>query len=223
MKSVRLSWKAIPIRGQCITTISALFWMVNNYMALGVFVDAFLVQPPARLIQYQQRKASADESRMVDRLFAMPAEGDDYLDHQDHDDAIDDEDDGDDEDLETLFSTSVEEPPLDNLEKAWRFAKKPLLRIGSKGATLSHGNSLRQLLDSHTVVKVKVNTRRFDGSLEEAFKALRSLAEESGAVKGIELIQARDSENMILFGMPGTMKRIEKGSFPLPPEANEEE
>lgn len=153
------------------------------------------------------------------RLFAVVDEGYEYL-----DDEIQTNSYGDDSDLESLFLTSEEEqPPLDNLEKAWRFAKKPLLRIGSKGATLAHGNSLRQLLDSHTAVKVKINTRRFDGSLEEAFHALRSLAEESGAVKGIELIQARDSESMILFGMPGTLKRIEEGSFPLPPEPHDEE
>lgn len=68
----------------------------------------------------------------------------------------------DDEDIEFLF----EEPELpyknlDTMEKVWRHAKKPLLRIGAKGATHSHGNSLRQLLDDHTVVKVKVNTRKF--------------------------------------------------------------
>lgn len=49
----------------------------------------------------------------------------------------------------------------DSTELAWRYAKKPLLRIGSKGATLTHGNFLRQLLESHTAVKVKVNTRKF--------------------------------------------------------------
>lgn len=52
-------------------------------------------------------------------------------------------------------------PPLPSIEKAWRHAKKPLLRIGGKGATKSHGNSLRQLLDDHTVVKVKVNTQKY--------------------------------------------------------------
>lgn len=50
---------------------------------------------------------------------------------------------------------------LDAHEKTWRHAKKPLLSIGSKGATHSHGNSLRQLLNDHTVVKVKVNTKKF--------------------------------------------------------------
>ena len=107
---------------------------------------------------------------------------------------------------------------LDGLEKAWRYAKKPLLSIGSKGATMAHGNSLRQLLASHTIVKVKVNTRRFGGSLEEAFQHLKSLAEDSGAPEGIEMIQARDTEKTILFGNPGTMQRIRDGSFPpLPP------
>ena len=63
------------------------------------------------------------------------------------------------DDFEILFED--QEPPLDAIEKAWRYAKKPLLSIGAKGASFSHGNSLRQLLDSHTVVKVKVNTNKF--------------------------------------------------------------
>ena len=50
---------------------------------------------------------------------------------------------------------------LDPEEKVWRYAKKPLLSIGAKGATPSHGNSLRQLLDDHTVVKVKMNTKAY--------------------------------------------------------------
>jgi RNA-binding protein YhbY len=49
-------------------------------------------------------------------------------------------------------------------EKVWRYVKKPLLSIGSKGASLSHGNSLRQLLEDHTAVKVKVNTKAFGTS-----------------------------------------------------------
>lgn len=67
---------------------------------------------------------------------------------------------GDDDDFEILFEEKEEEPNLDATEKAWRYAKKPLLSIGAKGASFSHGNSLRQLLDSHTVVKVKVNTKK---------------------------------------------------------------
>lgn len=71
------------------------------------------------------------------------------------------DDEAEDEDFEILFGEEEEEPDLDVTEKAWRYAKKPLLSIGAKGATGSHGNSLRQLLDSHTVVKVKVNTNKF--------------------------------------------------------------
>jgi len=108
--------------------------------------------------------------------------------------------------------------PLDGMEKAWRYAKKPLLSIGAKGATLTHGNSLRQLLEQHTVVKVKVNTRRFDNSLEQAFAALKDLAEQNGAPPGIELLQAREKDSIILFGWPGTRKRIEENEFPLPPK-----
>jgi hypothetical protein len=79
--------------------------------------------------------------------------------HKNNDDTVDEED------IEFLF----EEPEIpykkfDGMEKAWRHAKKPLLSIGSKGATHSHGNSLRQLLEDHTVVKVKVNTRKFGKS-----------------------------------------------------------
>lgn len=105
---------------------------------------------------------------------------------------------------------------LDSMERAWRYARKPLLRIGSKGATLTHGNSLRQLLADHTVVKVKINTRKF-GSLQRAFEALRTLAEESGSPHNIELIQARESDKIIMLGLPGTLEQIEKGEFPPPP------
>ena len=47
------------------------------------------------------------------------------------------------------------------MEEVWRHAKKHLISVGGKGATKKHGNSLRQLLDDHTVVKVKVNTKTF--------------------------------------------------------------
>ena len=140
-------------------------------------------------------------------------------------DAVDEEglpqEDGDEEDVEGSLLSEDEEVSelldLDSMEKAWRYAKKPLLRIGSKGATLTHGNSLKQLLEQHTVIKVKVNTRRFDNSLQQAFEQLRQLAEENGAPPGIELIQTREAENVIMFGWPGSMKRIQNGEFPPPP------
>lgn len=58
-----------------------------------------------------------------------------------------------------LFGTSTDEAK----EIVWRHVKKPLLRLGAKGASASHGNSLKQLLEDHTAVKVKVNTKPYDG------------------------------------------------------------
>jgi RNA-binding protein YhbY len=144
--------------------------------------------------------------------------------NEDVDEDDDDEDDGDVElmtenDFEVLFKEEVEKQnavPVDGTEKAWRYAKKTLLSIGAKGAQFSHGNSLRQLLEAHMVVKVKVNTKNF-GTLEAAFEQIRDLAQESGAPEGIEMVQHRVSENTILFGRPGTLALIEKGEFPPPP------
>lgn len=114
---------------------------------------------------------------------------------------------------------SLAQGSSNSMERAWRHAKKPLMSIGAKGATLTHGNSLRQLLEQHTVVKVKVNTRMFDNSLQQAFFKLVQLAEENGAPPGIELLQARESEKIILFGWPGTRERIDHNDFP-PQEEN---
>eukprot|EP00550_Attheya_septentrionalis_P005791 CAMPEP_0198285602 /NCGR_PEP_ID=MMETSP1449-20131203/4855_1 /TAXON_ID=420275 /ORGANISM="Attheya septentrionalis, Strain CCMP2084" /LENGTH=203 /DNA_ID=CAMNT_0043983075 /DNA_START=189 /DNA_END=800 /DNA_ORIENTATION=+ len=111
-----------------------------------------------------------------------------------------------------------EEPPKDisQIEKTWRYAKKPLISIGGKGFSPTHGNSLRQLLDAHTVVKVKFNTK--NDTLEECFQKLRDLAVEAGADEEMELIKIRDSEKVILFGKPGTMERIKSGEFPPKPK-----
>lgn len=170
-------------------------------------------------------------------------------DDNDNDADISSED--DDDDFEILFEGEEEEEDttikeLDGMEKAWRYAKKPLLSVGAKGASFSHGNSLRQLLEAHTVVKVKVNTKQFGtlllvsieawinendgsaqnhsflwivhiGTLEKAFEDIRDLAVESGAPEDIEMVQARDKDNIILFGMPGTIEKVEQGTFPPPP------
>jgi len=132
-------------------------------------------------------------------------------------------------DIDFLFEEADAKPKYEDLdvtEKAWRYAKKPLLRIGSKGATHSHGNSLRQLLDDHKVVKVKVNTKKYHDSVQEAYEVLRSLAIENGASPDIELIQLREGSKEILFGLPGTLEKMEEGKFPPPPprdESSEEE
>eukprot|EP00547_Thalassionema_nitzschioides_P005293 CAMPEP_0194218818 /NCGR_PEP_ID=MMETSP0156-20130528/24577_1 /TAXON_ID=33649 /ORGANISM="Thalassionema nitzschioides, Strain L26-B" /LENGTH=161 /DNA_ID=CAMNT_0038948291 /DNA_START=53 /DNA_END=535 /DNA_ORIENTATION=+ len=102
-----------------------------------------------------------------------------------------------------------------NIEKAWRYVKKPLLRLGSKGASKSHGNSLKELLQAHTAVKVKINAKKVD--YDESFAALVKLALEAGAPEGIECLQYRDIEKTILFGLPGTLEKIQAGDFPPPP------
>jgi len=107
-------------------------------------------------------------------------------------------------------------PPSPGVDKAWKHIKKPMLRIGGKGVTETHGNSLRELLNAHTAVKVKINTHKL-GSLEAAFDEIKGLAEKSGEIEGIELIHIRNSDNMIMFGKEGTMDMIRSGEFPPPP------
>lgn len=49
---------------------------------------------------------------------------------------------------------------LSQMELAWRHIKKPLLRIGKNGLSTNHANSLKELLEQHNVVKIKINTNR---------------------------------------------------------------
>jgi len=53
--------------------------------------------------------------------------------------------------------------------------------------------------------------------MENAVQILRDLAVESGASQNIEIIQMREKDRTILFGLPGTSEKIEDGSFPPPP------
>ena len=55
------------------------------------------------------------------------------------------------------------------------------------------------------------------GTLDNAYETLRDLAIESGASEGIELIQMRDKDRTIMFGLPGTLENVENGTFPPPP------
>lgn len=117
---------------------------------------------------------------------------------------------------------AVEEPFLtqasSKVDAAWRYVKKPFLRIGDKGVAQSHANSLCELLNAHTLVKVKINSSKNDDDWKEAFENLKRLAEESGKVKGgVELIQYRASEKIVLCGKQGAMEMIEKGEFPPRP------
>jgi hypothetical protein len=121
--------------------------------------------------------------------------------------------------LEGAMEEVSSAPPIQGMEKAWRYVKKPLLSIGSKGASASHGNSLRQLLESHKAVKVKVvNTQVFPvPTLDGAFEQLRDLAVAAGAPPSLELLQARPSERILLIGWPGTREQIGTGEFPPAP------
>mmetsp|Transcript_2922 Transcript_2922/g.4418 ORF Transcript_2922/g.4418 Transcript_2922/m.4418 type:complete len:169 (+) Transcript_2922:23-529(+) len=119
-----------------------------------------------------------------------------------------------------LLSSDINEVP--GVDAAWRHVKKPMLRIGAKGASESHGNSLRELLNAHTVVKVKINTTKL-GTLEEVFDTIKALAEKSGKIEGIELVHIRKSDNIIMFGIDGAMNKIRAGEFPPPPPPPREE
>ena len=102
------------------------------------------------------------------------------------------------------------------IDKAWKHVKKPLLRIGGKGVSDSHGNSLKELLNAHTVVKVKINSTKL-GSFEDVFEALKAAVEKKGDMKDVELLHIRKSENTLLLGKGGTMENIRIGAYPPPP------
>jgi RNA-binding protein YhbY len=189
--------------------------------------NAFSVRPPPVPARRQPLLALRSVLNRDVLLRSTPSPEDSW-DIEEEDEVVtdenDDDDDDDDEaidenDFEILFKEEVDKQdavPVKGVEKAWRYAKRPLISVGAKGATFSHGNSLRQLLEAHTVVKVKVNTQKF-GSLEAAFEQLRELAVESGASADIEMVQAREFEKVIMFGIPGTLARIAQGEFPPPP------
>ena len=99
------------------------------------------------------------------------------------------------------------------IDKAWRYVPKPLLRIGGKGVADSHGNSLKELLNAHTIVKVKINSDKI-GSLEDVFESLKDLVGKKGGMIGVELLHVRKSENTLLIGVEGTMDKIRGGLFP---------
>jgi RNA-binding protein YhbY len=102
-----------------------------------------------------------------------------------------------------------------NIDKAWKHIPKPLLRIGGKGVADSHGNSLKELMNAHTAVKVKINTTKL-GSFEDVFEMLKVVLEKKD-VQGVELIHVRESDNTIMVAKSGTMDKIQDGSFPPPP------
>jgi hypothetical protein len=74
----------------------------------------------------------------------------------------------------------------------------------------------------HIIFLLALKTK--EGSVEKAAAALKSLAVENGAPEDLEIIQTREYGNTIMFGIPGTLKRMEDGEFPppkLPPKPEE--
>lgn len=114
---------------------------------------------------------------------------------------------------DTTSSDSEVEVIDPKMEIAWRYIKKPLLRIGKTGMTDSHGNSLRDLLSQHGAVKVKINTSKL-GALEDVFAQLKTLAEKAGADEGVELLRVRPSDSTIMIGAAGLGEQIQDGAFP---------
>jgi hypothetical protein len=109
--------------------------------------DALVCRPEASILRAEQN-------------------GDDDVDYDDGDE--DDDDDDDDDDTINNINPDIAVPVM---EKVWRYAKKALISVGGKGATIKHGNNLRQLLDDHTIVKVKVNTKTFGKLINKTHKA----------------------------------------------------
>jgi hypothetical protein len=142
-------------------------------------------------------------------------------------------DDDDDDINETSInddSGSDDDVHRKRMERVWRYNKKPLLSIGAqKGPTAKHGNSLRELLQHHTTVKVKIqllfnastrnsDTQSIQDQMEQVYQQLKEYTVRSDpSLEGMELLQVRVNERILLVGLPGTQQRILDGTYPPPP------
>jgi hypothetical protein len=151
------------------------------------------------------------------------------LDNDESQEKEEEENDSDNDWSDDALTSVSSQLDLSNMERAWRYSKRPLLSLGAqKGATIKHGNSLRELLNHHTAVKVKVqlilHQRRnnnednssniVERAMTDVFVQLRDYAVQSGASPDIELLQMREAERTILIGLPGTRHQIETGTYP---------
>ena len=68
-----------------------------------------------------------------------------------------------------------------------------------------------------------LNASALTGSLENAATTLKELAIKNGAPNDTEIIQMRNAGNLILFGLPGTLQRLDDGTFPPPPPQSSSE
>ena len=113
---------------------------------------------------------------------------------------------------ETEPSASVED-----VIRAWKCARRPMLRIPHENdVTQKDGKMLKQLLDNYSLVKVKINGKLDMSMMEETFELLKNEAQESGASSEIEMIHTCVAEGTIFLGNPGTLSKIQSGSFASP-------
>ena len=196
-----------------------------------------LVPPPIRSVVVMMAKATSDDNnRNTDT----------------RDGTIEEEDDDDDDadNIEATESTTIPAMSDDDdnnddsiyrkqMERVWRYHKKPLLSIGAqKGPTYKHGNSLRELLQHHTAVKVKVQLLLYQSSsaspsdttttsrsssnirdqMIQVYEQLKAYTVQSDpSLADMELLQVRGNERILLVGLPGTTRQIRNGTYPPPP------
>lgn len=146
---------------------------------------------------------------------------------------LDDRNIDDDEFIETKEASPTMSNDNENMklmEKVWRYNKKPLLSIGAqKGPTNKHGNSLRELLQHHTTVKVKTqllfnasnrnsDAQSMQDQMVQVYHQLKEHAVNADpSLRDMELLQVRVNERILLVGLPGTKQRIIDGTYPPPP------
>ena len=128
------------------------------------------------------------------------------------------------------MSTSSVSKDMKLMERVWRYNKKPLLSIGAqKGPTVKHGNSLRELLNHHTTVKVKIqlllnsssrnnDAQTMEDQMIQVYHQLKDYAVVADpTLHDMELLQVRVAERILLVGLPGTRQKIVEGTYPPPP------
>lgn len=82
------------------------------------------------------------------------------------------------------------------LDEWWVNVDRPLITIGSKGVTVSHINSLNELVGHHGWVRIKLASDTMDPN-----KISEEIANSEVLKSGIELLQIRKRE--IMFGKTG--------------------
>lgn len=85
--------------------------------------------------------------------------------------------------------------PKHKLKERFLAATKPLLRVGGKGIAETHVNSLNELLEAHTHVRVKVAGQR-----KGVNELSKEFLENEGLRRDVEILMLTQRE--MLFGIP---------------------